>query len=834
MKKLLLLIVACLASTAILEGSSFAATICVDPYGSGDYTDLQAALDEAMSNGESDVIRVVQGTYTRMWGFSYNSDQGYSITLIGGCTAGCTDWVVDPTNTVLISPSKGYQLNVAHSAGGDITIEGFTIQNGGGIRAQSLASSASGVYTAGDITITSNIVAGNSGTSFGGGVFAYSAGQGSGETGGAVTLTNNTITGNTADNTGGGAYAVSNSYSCTAGPVTLTNNIISGNLSGDYGGGVYARSYTNTAATSSNVTLINNIITGNTAITYGGGLYASSNVDGGGTAGTVTLTDNTVTGNTTATTGGAGGICLNNYNNTINCYNNIIWGNTDPSGVDIRLMASSDGTSNSYNNDYSTKIGTWDSEISKIDVDPEFIDPEHGDFRLRSSSSCIDAGETNVPGPPGLHSTDFEGDTRIIDTTVDIGADEVSVITTCVSDETGFQNALTTAQSNTKSDIIMVQQGTYTGNFTYSSGETKDIKLFGGYTSSCTSREINPSNTVLDGNNIERVLYLYNSNGKDITVEGFTIQNGNTANFGGGVYARSYSPSGTAGKVTLKANTITDNTSLNAGGVYALSDSDNGTAGAVTLTKNTISNNTATGTAPSHGGGGVRATTKNGNGDTGSISLTGNIISKNIANKWGGVAANSEAYSGNSGAITLVNNIIAGNTANTSDGGIRTYSFSDTGTSGTVTLTNNTITGNSATMSAGGLYLKKYSNGILSVSNNIIRGNTASSGVGDIYLDGTSGTANSYNNNYSTLSGTWDSETGKIDLNPRLSINYNLKSGSPCIDAGINAALFIPATDINGNDRIIDGDRDDTATVDMGADEFIPKGVLTFLMLLLN
>lgn len=53
--------------------------------------------------------------------------------------------------------------------------------------------------------------------------------------------------------------------------------------------------------------------------------------------------------------------------------------------------------------------------------------------------------------------------------------------------------------------------------------------------------------------------------------------------------------------------------------------------------------------------------------------------------------------------------------------------------------------------------------------------------------------------------------------------DYNLHSASPCIDAGSNE--YAPeGNDLNGEDRIIDGDLDGTVTVDMGCYEFVHAG----------
>ena len=65
--------------------------------------------------------------------------------------------------------------------------------------------------------------------------------------------------------------------------------------------------------------------------------------------------------------------------------------------------------------------------------------------------------------------------------------------------------------------------------------------------------------------------------------------------------------------------------------------------------------------------------------------------------------------------------------------------------------------------------------------------------------------------------------TGNIDADPLFvdSANgdFHLELGSPCIDVGNNAAPYLPEYDFEGEPRIMDGNNDGAAIVDMGVDE---------------
>jgi len=440
-------------------------------------SELQEALTTAASNGEDDVVKIVQKAYNG--NFIYFSDEDYGLTIEGGYTEGCFSRVVDPANTVLDGGGSGTVLELSSFAAVNFSIDGITLKNGmtgrggGGLYAfadtitltnniitgNSAAWGGGGDLHAsfpGTITLTNNIITGNS-AYHGGGVYADNVD-------GIIALTSNTITGNSADSHGGGVYV-------WADIVTLTSNTITGNSADNSGGGVYADNVNGIIALTSNtitgnsadrggggiyteevygiVTLTNNIITGNSAY-HGGGVYAD-NVDG-----IVTLTNNTITGNSADR--GGGGIYTHNRiyygittltNNTItnnsaangggtyisldwsgaiaNISNNIIWNNTaDAEGNDLYIY--NNGIVNLFSNDFDQSAEGIYIEIP-FTIDPTnlnneaplFVDPVNNDYRIQAGSPCVNAGDPNAPELP---AADFEGDPRVVGAAPDIGADE--------------------------------------------------------------------------------------------------------------------------------------------------------------------------------------------------------------------------------------------------------------------------------------------------------------------------------------------------------------------------------------------------------------------------
>jgi hypothetical protein len=389
-----------------------------------------------------------------------------------------------------------------------------------------------------------------------------------------------------------------------------------------------------------------------------------------------------------------------------------------------------------------------------------------------------------------------------------------------VSSATQLQDALTDAETNGENDTLMIAQETYYGNFHYSSSEGCFITLLGGYTSGFGKRIIDPSNTILNGGDSDVALYLYNSNGGAVIIEGLTVKNGNPAisSGGSGIYATSYSTTGPSDIVIVSHCVATENRNASlGGGVYARSYSESHTAGVVQVINSAVTGN------ESANSGGIYAVSSTASGTAGTVVVMNNTVIGNtaISGGGGGIYAYSLSASGAAGDIMVVNNIVAKNNCENTGGGIFAASSSPSGTTGDVSLTNNTVSENSADFAGGGVSVIEDGN-ITQMYNNIIWNNSAPAG-GDIHITG-SGISYGYFNDYSKMDGTWDFSAMNINEIPRFigNGNYHLLSISPCIDRGSNTAPKIYIIDIDGDQRILDGNANGVATADMGADEFVP------------
>ena len=281
-----------------------------------------------------------------------------------------------------------------------------------------------------------------------------------------------------------------------------------------------------------------------------------------------------------------------------------------------------------------------------------------------------------------------------------------------VSTSTELQSALTTAQDNGSDDVIQIAQGTYSGNFLYVSTEDNNLSILGGYSANFSSREIDSSNTILDGGGTNRVLTLMSTTALcDYEIEGLTVQNGDSLDeMGGGIAIRAL------GDVSISSNHIVNNIGGWAGGGVFIVTDYNATVektSSVELNNNNISYNSSP-EINGNGGGGVYIL-------YGNPVLSNNVISNNVGNGvygGGGVSINSAD-------ATLINNVIYKNSTTLGNpesldgggGGVKINSNRD----GSLVMIGNTIVDNFATSYGGGISWYPLESQSAIIENNIIR-----------------------------------------------------------------------------------------------------------------
>jgi uncharacterized protein (TIGR03437 family) len=302
-------------------------------------------------------------------------------------------------------------------------IQGFTIQNGklSGINVSNSSPS-----------ILSNRIVNNKGCE-GGGIFISfgspliqfntignnAAGQGcAGRGGGGILIggdsqtqiLDNVITGNTANGDGG---AILN---WAGGAALVRHNVITGNTASQGGGGMAS---VNAAA----MTIVGNLIAGNKAVSAGAMFFSSP---------PAAIVNNTVVGNQSTSTSTAAtpvsGL-QTNLNSTTRIVGNLIIAYPGQIALACGSYSTQPLVGIFKNNDVFSEGGTayaaacvdQTGSNNNVSVDPRFLNPTGGNYRLQTKSPVINAGD---PTAGELIATDLDGNPRLRNGRVDMGAYE--------------------------------------------------------------------------------------------------------------------------------------------------------------------------------------------------------------------------------------------------------------------------------------------------------------------------------------------------------------------------------------------------------------------------
>lgn len=428
-------------------------------------------------------------------------------------------------------------------------------------------------------------------------VVTFNTGEGEDSVIEGFTLTDGSGSGGLNANGGGGVY-------CETASPTIVGNIITRNAAGGDGGGILSRNY-------GHPKIINNIITGNSAFRDGGAIACGTCY--------ATITNNTIYGNTATESGGA----IYNWSSPVTVTNSILWGNVaDTFPV---IYTSSNGLTSVT---YCDVEGGWAGE-GNIDSNPLFVDAVDGDFHILGDSACVDGGTNTAPN---LRAFDIDGEGRIGNGTVDMGADEYYPRVLLVPEEYAtIQDAIDDCEA-ANNDTVSVAPGVYFESIDF---DGKAITVCG--------RDPNDRSvverTVIDGGGNSTVVFFFSGEGPDSVLKGLTIRNGYEM-WGGGICCWGSSP-------TIVNNLIIDNVADDTGFEVGKGGGIFCSGGSPLIANNLFENNIVTGGY----GGGIYCDAAS------SAVITNNTIVGNWADLWGGGIACESATS------PVANSIVRGNFA---------------------------------------------------------------------------------------------------------------------------------------------------------------------------
>ena len=629
-----------------------------------------------------------------------------------------------------------------------------------------------------NFTITNGSVSGN-----GGGVQLCKKGR----------IKNCTVTGNTATGNGGGVF---NDAVDVATDVLIDNCTISSNKSTEgNGGGLYIRGTIQFSTIQSNKTTGSGKPAGGAQLQ--GGRMVNCKVisnEASGNAGGVRLWNSCELINTLVAKNTANEYCggvsdegnEGNLSNIINCtivenhqvksdkqtdwcglrcgltqaadkklVNNVIWcntaGNASPGKqMNDNVQYYNIRQSNAFHGDLPANYGEGQIVVLPTQSDnnkwPYFTKPEDNDYSLQFNSALRNKGnDTYMQG-----DMDLEGNTRKVDSYVDVGAYEYQYVHSDRNVSVG-DNLQDVIDHTYAGFTVKVQEGTFTGNFVM----INNVDVEGGYNAGFSAVV---GKTTLDANHSGRVLTQHVSFGKETTWSNFILQNGNASH--DGVVAHD------GGGAQLHHNGVLSNC--------------------------IITNNTASGNA-----GGVVM-------ERGGKVLNSKIVSNTAELDDGGVRMTGEDYSG-----TLANCLVANNTAKGKTGGISLETREQYVYNNTIVNNHQTSLDNA---SCCGVRLNVGA--ALEFANNIVWGNKVGGTVQASQMEinkSYKGNYSYFKNNAIVWDGkltennTFDASPAELqllnkDTNP-FEENYQLNWDSKLVDAGTDSYYNSDNKDLDGNAR---------------------------------
>ena len=520
---------------SLLFAISLSATVINVP---ADQTTIQAGINVAV---EGDTVLVQPGTYVENIIIDGKDITVGSLFL----TTQDTSYI---SQTIIDGNQLGSVIQILNSETGSVNLIGLSIQNGTGTNDEVYSPwvGGGGIFTKDANVNIDNCVITNCTEQYryGGGILFYPSSK-------SLNLISSTINNCNSNDNGGGLALFSGNF-------TLTDVVVESCAAYPGAGGVYV---------AGDINIANSQFKSNTgdALQASGLMSAivrnslfTKNLDTAievNSGASVQLNNVDIVNNYEYSTSQSGTGILLTQGGHIDVINCVLWNNPaanilfnsggDPNTATIAYsIISSDSGSAVLNNN-----GTLEWGLGNINIDPRFINAQVDNYKLLASSPCINAGHPD--------STDSDG------SRADMGAFPYLNAysgpdwhtTTSGSDISGtgaISNPFASIQAGvnfaSSGDSVLVGPGTYYETLVF---RGQDIDVRG---------STDPSNTIIDANGNGRVITYTNSETAESSLSGFTIQNGNSEWWGGGIFCDRSSP-------TLSNLIVKNNTSVQGGGL---------------------------------------------------------------------------------------------------------------------------------------------------------------------------------------------------------------------------------------------------------------------------